>query len=178
MRLVGIGPSQSHGGPLRVGSMLRGLGTGIPGRTHKQQEPQSKCQFGSSENPSVRISRGAPGSWGVTCPSAYKVLKGRPEGARQSHTLIAERSSRLGRHRGVWKGGLETCAHVCTHVHAYGAHTCTHSRARASTGTLACTQPTHVAPKPGSDMEVPTATGAQQSTGTPSVEKIMPVVGS
>lgn len=33
-------------------------------------------------------------------------------------------------------------------------------------------------PSRGSDAEAPTATGAQQSTGTPSVEKIMPVVGS
>lgn len=178
MRLVGVGPPQAQGRRLRVGSMLRGTGHWEPEEDPQAAGTPEQTSVFSSETASVHVSWGAPGSWGPACPSAYKVLEGRPEGAGQSHTLIAERSPLLGRHQGVWKGGLETCAHVCTHVHAYGhTHVHTHVPGRPRAHLHAhnqCTWP----PRCGSDVEAATAVGAQQSTGTPSVEKIMPVVGS
>lgn len=52
-------------------------------RWESREDPQAagtpECQFSCLEHPSVRVSWGAPGSWGPACPSAYKVLEGRPE---------------------------------------------------------------------------------------------------
>lgn len=86
--------------------------------------------------------------------------------------------------------GLEMCAHVRTHVHAYG-HTHVHTRTclgrppghmHTPTSTLACTQHTWshamAVVGRGSLCGPRWVGGTQQSTGTPSVEKIMPVVGS
>jgi len=146
-------PAPCHGGRLGVGLRAEGArALGAPGRALKQREPPSECQFGSLGTPSPLNPRWASASaWrrlgpgGPARPSAYKVLEGRPRrGAQQSHTLIAERSP-VWRGTGGW-GGLGTCAHACTQVHAY-RHTRVHTHAGASKGTLACTQPTHVAPE-------------------------------
>lgn len=154
-------PARPRGGRLRVRAVLRGRGTR---RTHQQWEPPSKHEFGCSDTPSHQIPSWrrpeGPGAWpGQVLTRCW----GAPRG-RQSHTLIAERG-----------GDLDVC--TCEHARAcIRAHTCTHLHAGASTGTPACTQPAHAAAKPwqwGAG-----GPPAQQSTGTPSVEKIMPVVGS
>lgn len=153
-------PPRPHGRRLRVGAVLRGLGTR---RTHQRREPPSKHEFGCSDTPSHQIPSWhrpeGPGAWpGQVLTRCW----GAPRG-QQSHTLIAQR------------GGVWTCAHVSTHVHAYGhthVHTDALGRPRAH---LHAHDPRTWPLSPGSGAGRPRA---QQSTGTPSVEKIMPVVGS
>lgn len=86
--------------------------------------------------------------------------------------------------------GLDVCtcahtraciqAHTCTHSHLPGASTWPHAHAHEHTGM----HTTHMVPRHGSGGEggglcgPRWVGGTQQSTGTPSVEKIMPVVGS
>lgn len=194
-------PTPSHG--WRLGVQLRaegGWALRAPGRALKQQEPQSECQFGSSETPSPLHPCWAlasawrclgPKSWG---PRPAKCLQGAggaapAQGPAEPYPDSREEPRREGRPGGAWGGVLGTCAHVCTHVHAYRhTHVHTHVR-RAVRGhtrmhTTNARGPRDVAvmvrgPRRRSGREAAgRARGAQQSTGTPSVEKIMPVVGS
>lgn len=126
-------PPWPHGGRLRVGAVLRGLGTR---RAHQRREPPSKHEFGCSDTPSHQIPSWrrpeGPGAWpGQVLTRCW----GAPRG-QQSHTLIAQRG-----------GGLDGC--TCEHARAcIRAHTCTQCLAAASTGTPACTRPAHVAAEP------------------------------
>lgn len=90
----------------------------------------------------------------VLGPGLAKCLQGAggPPRGRQSHTLIAERG-----------GGLDVHAYGHTHVHTYALG--------SPRAPLHAHSPRTRPPSPGRPP-------AQQSTGTPSVEKIMPVVGS
>lgn len=142
-------PAQPRGGRLRVGAVLRGLGTR---RTHQWWEPPSKHESGCSDTPSHQIPSWhqpeGPGAWpGQVLTRCW----GAPRG-RQSHTLIAERG-----------GGLDVHAYGHTHVHTYALG--------SPRAPLHAHSPRTRPPSPGRPP-------AQQSTGTPSVEKIMPVVGS
>lgn len=82
----------------------------------------------------------------------------------------------MGGTEGVGKGARDVC--TCVHTrHAYRAHTYTLTCQGVHGHT--CMHTTNARPRSrGRDAEARTIAGAQQSTGTPSVEKIMPVVGS
>ena len=116
-----------------MGSVPR-EGSGTRSQTHEQREPQNACQFGSLETPSLPNPRWASdeGAWGwgegAGLAKCLQGAGGEPlRGARQSHTLIAERNPVLGGTEGVVKGAGDVC--TCAHTRAcIRAHTCTHSR--------------------------------------------------
>lgn len=124
--------------------------------------------------------------------SEYKVLEEVPTGPDYLTLLSEGEGEGLASARGpqgMTGKGLGTCAHVRAHVHAYG-HTHVHTRTcpgrppgymHTPTSTHWHAHNTRV-PRRGSggegSLRARWGGGAQQSTGTPSVEKIMPVVGS
>ena len=114
-------PARPRGGRLRVGAVLRGLGTR---RTHQRWEPPSKHEFGCSDTPSHQTPSWrrpeGPGAWpGQVLTRCW----GAPRG-RQSHTLIAERGG---------DRDLCTCEHARACIRAHTC-TCTHASPRASQG--------------------------------------------
>lgn len=135
-----------------------GRALGRPPSSGNRPPPPSEHQVGCSETPSHRIP-----SWHQD-PAERLQGAGTREGPSRGVTEESGRGS----------GRVHMCAHTCMHT---GTHMYTYAPGCPWAHSHAHNQRTRP-PSRGSDGEGPAGPGAQQSTGTPSVEKIMPVVGS